>query len=115
MGKIAELVGKRIKQYRTAKGISQEELAHRADMHASHLGQIERAEKSPTVDSLEKIVNALDITFEELFSFENMPSFVEEPLIEKVVSHLKAMSREEQNDVLKVIRILSAWKEKSKE
>ena len=74
MSKIAGLVGNRIRQYRTAKGISQEELSLRSNMHASHLGQIERGEKSATLDSIEKIVNALDITFEDLFSFKSVPT-----------------------------------------
>lgn len=112
MSKVAELVGSRIREYRAKKGLSQEELAHRADLHTAHLGQIERGEKSPTLDSLEKIVNALGITFEELFSFESVPSAVKEPLIEKIVSYLKPMSSEEQNDVLKVVKILSAWRDK---
>lgn len=113
MGKIAEIIGNRIRQYRTAKGLSQEELSHRSNMHASHLGQIERGEKSPTVDSLEKIVKALGITFEELFSFESIPSALEDPLIEKIVSYLKTMTPHEQNDVLKVIKMFIRWKNKA--
>lgn len=112
MSKIAELVGHRIREYRAKKGLSQEELAHRADLHTAHLGQIERGEKSPTLDSLEKVVNALGITFEELFSFESTPSTATEPLIEKIVSYLKPMSNEEQNDVLKVVKLLSSWKKR---
>ena len=112
MGKIAVLVGNRIRIFRAAKGMSQEELAHLADMHASHLGQIERGNKSPTVDSLEKIVNALGITFEELFSFDAAPLVTDEPNIGKIESYLKTMSPDEQNDVLKMIRMLMSWKDK---
>lgn len=114
MGKIVELVGSRIREYRKGKGLSQEELAHRAELHTAHLGRIERGEKNPTLESIEKIVNALGITFEELFSFEDIPSTSEKPIIEKIVSYLMPMSDEEQNDTLKLVRILSEWKDRTK-
>lgn len=114
MSKIAELIGQRIRQYRTAKGISQEELSLRSNLHASHLGQIERGEKSATLDSIEKIVNALEITFEDLFNFKSVPSNIDEPSIERITSYLKIMNSEEQNDVLKVVKMLNRWKNKVK-
>jgi transcriptional regulator with XRE-family HTH domain len=113
MSKISELIGQRIRQYRAAKGINQEEMAHRSNMHTSHLGQIERGEKSATLDSLEKIVDALDITFEELFSFDRIPPNIDAPLIEKIVSYLRIMTPDEQNDVLRVVKILIRWKNAS--
>lgn len=113
MSEIAEIIGQRIREYRTAKGISQEELSHRSNMHTSHLGQLERGEKSATLDSVEKIVDALDITFEELFSFDRVPSDIDEPLIERIVSYLRIMTSAEQNDVLRVVKILIRWKDKA--
>jgi len=83
-------------------------------MHASHLGQIERAEKSPTVDSLEKIVNALGITFEDLFAFKRTPSSISETSAEKILSYLNIMTTDEQNDMLKVVKMFSKWKNKAK-
>jgi transcriptional regulator with XRE-family HTH domain len=111
MSKIAELVGRKIREYRTSKGLSQEELAHRAGLHTAHLGQIERGEKSPTIDSLDKIVAALGITFEELFSFEYAPvEEAKETITDKVVSCLNTMSISEQKDIYKTIKLLMKWK-----
>lgn len=106
---IAKIIGKRIWQYRNECGISQEELALRADMHASHIGQFERGQKSPSIESIEKIVNALDITFAEFFSFDIAPAVQDDALISKIISYLKAMSKEEQHNTLKVVKILSGW------
>lgn len=69
MSDIAKIVGIRIRDLRNEKGWSQEELAHRAGTHPSHLGRLERGEKSATLDSIEKVINALDITFEDLFKY----------------------------------------------
>ena len=110
MESIAKQVGQRIKELRNLKQLSQEELAHRANMHASHIGQIERGEKSPTIDSLEKIVNALDISLKELFSFDYVPSIVEDNFTEKIGSYLIKLNESQKHDVLKIVRILSEWK-----
>lgn len=113
MSKIAELVGGKIREYRTSKGLSQEELAHRAGLHTAHLGQIERGEKSPTIDSIDKIVTALGITFEELFSFGQSPAADKrESIKEKVVSCLNTLSDSEQKDMYKTIKLLIKWKKK---
>lgn len=110
----AKIVGNRIREFRASLSISQEELAHRASMHAAHIGQIERGDKSPTIDSLVKIVDALEITLAELFDFKTKPKNIEDPIIEKITSYVKVMDSEEQLDVYKTIKMLARWKEKSK-
>ncbi|WP_432665722.1 helix-turn-helix transcriptional regulator [Wukongibacter baidiensis] len=69
MSDLSKIIGKRIKSLRKDKGFSQEELAHLANINRSFMGEIERGEKSPTLGSLEKITNALEISFEELFRY----------------------------------------------
>lgn len=60
MTQLTHLVGKRIRDMRTQKNISQEELALLADISRAHIGRIERGAKSPTVDTVERIAKALD-------------------------------------------------------
>ena len=48
-------------------GISQEELASRADVHRTYIGMIERAEKNITLENIEKICKALGLTVSEFF------------------------------------------------
>jgi transcriptional regulator with XRE-family HTH domain len=60
--------GNSIRKLRKEKGISQEELAHRADLHRTYIGMIERAEKNITLLNIEKIAKALDVKITELFS-----------------------------------------------
>lgn len=47
-------LGQRIRAERTARKMTQEELAERADLHPTYIGQVERGEKSLTIASLEK-------------------------------------------------------------
>ncbi|MEN8702776.1 MAG: helix-turn-helix transcriptional regulator [Polaribacter sp.] len=60
--------GNSIRKLRKEKGISQEELAHRAYLHRTYIGMIERAEKNITLLNIEKIAKALDVNITELFS-----------------------------------------------
>lgn len=55
-----------IRKLREEKGWSQEELAHRADLHFTYISQIERGLKSPTLRSLGQIADALEISLSSL-------------------------------------------------
>ncbi len=52
-------VGEIIKQARLAKGLNLRELAAESGVSASHLGRIERGERSPSIDILKKIAKPL--------------------------------------------------------
>jgi len=58
--------GERVREIRKEKGLSQEELAHKADLHRTYIGMIERAEKNITLINIEKIANALEVDIKEL-------------------------------------------------
>ena len=70
MKETAVKVGRRIRYFRTAQGLSQEKLALEAGINPTFLGHLERGLKSPTVDTLTKITDALGITLSELMYFE---------------------------------------------
>ena len=67
MSDIAKIIGQRIRNYRTQKGLSQEKLAELAGCHPTYIGQLERGEKTATLESVEKIASAMDISLSELF------------------------------------------------
>lgn len=60
--------GKRVKEIRTLRGLSQEQLANVANVHRTYIGMIERAEKNITLMNIEKIANALNIPITELLN-----------------------------------------------
>jgi len=59
--------GERVRSLRKERGISQEELSFRAELHRTYIGMIERAEKNITLINIEKIAKALDVEIKELF------------------------------------------------
>ncbi len=62
------LIGKRIAEIRKSQHVSQMELAEMTDLSISYISHIETARKKPSVESLLKIVNALNVTMDELLS-----------------------------------------------
>jgi transcriptional regulator with XRE-family HTH domain len=67
MERIASVFGKKVRELRTSKGISQESLAELCGMHRTYLGGIERGERNPSLENIERISKALGITMAELF------------------------------------------------
>jgi transcriptional regulator with XRE-family HTH domain len=66
--KILVAFGDRVRELRKEKGLSQEELSFKADLHRTYIGMIERAEKNITLTNIEKIANALDVQPSELLT-----------------------------------------------
>jgi transcriptional regulator with XRE-family HTH domain len=56
----------RIKELRDRKGISQEELAHRAGLSRTGMGFLETGKRWPRLDTLMKVADGLNITVDEL-------------------------------------------------
>ena len=67
MSEIAKSIGQRIRNYRTKQGLSQEKLAELSGCHPTYIGQLERGEKNATLESIEKIAAALNISLSKLF------------------------------------------------
>lgn len=61
-----EQVGKRIRQERNKLKITQEKLAEFAGLTESYIGQIERGNKNPSLESLINISNVLGVTVDYL-------------------------------------------------
>ena len=67
MREIAKAVGQRIRSYRISQGLSQERLAELSGCHPTYVGQLERGEKNATLESIERIALALNVSLSTLF------------------------------------------------
>jgi transcriptional regulator with XRE-family HTH domain len=59
-GDLQRTLGRRLRDYRKARGLSQEELAELLDVHRTYLGGVERGERNLTLKSVERIAGRLD-------------------------------------------------------
>jgi transcriptional regulator with XRE-family HTH domain len=53
------VVGKNVRAAREAVGLSQEELAHRAEVHVTYLSGVENGRRNPTIMVVGRIAAAL--------------------------------------------------------
>lgn len=81
-----ELLGLRIKEFRENRKLTQDKLAEMVGIDPKHLSRIENGRNYPSLETLEKILDNLDVTYEEIFNFKHLVS--KEELIRKINSKL---------------------------
>lgn len=63
---VRERIGLNLQRLRRERGLSQEELAHRANIHQTYLSGVEQGERNPSVNVLQRVAEALGIDIGEL-------------------------------------------------
>ncbi|MCA0755343.1 helix-turn-helix domain-containing protein [Paenibacillus sp. N4] len=115
MSGIAARIGENIRQLRKRRGLSQEQLALRAEINPSYMGQVERGEKNPTIDVLGKIALALQMPIEQIvgvISEADSPGAAEEAgYLDKIAHQLNGLSLKEQEAVYKFVKQLVQFRE----
>lgn len=69
MADIKTEFGKHLRNLREKAGLTQEELADKANMHFTYIGQIERGLRNPSLINLHKLAKALKINAGNLLPF----------------------------------------------
>lgn len=108
------LIGKRIKSYRDILGFKQWEVAEKAGLNQSYVGQIERGLRDPSMKALCKIAYALNIDLSDLIKDD----LTKEDLVQKEIARLvKGWPIKQQEAILDILRgldqlrfsLLSDW------
>lgn len=61
-----EILASNLRRLRQSQGLSQDQLAHLAGVHRTYVGAVERCEKNISIDSMEKLANALGCSLTDL-------------------------------------------------
>lgn len=96
---IKKELGKRIKKLRVLKGYTQEKLSEMANISQKALSSIEIGENFVTAETLDKLINALETTAEELFATNKEKDSKE--LIQKINQNLATIGND--SDRLEII------------
>ena len=110
MSDITKALGRRIRNYRVAKGLSQEKLAELAGCHATYIGQIERGEKNATIESIEKISAALNISLSKLFEKLDLQEDGAHSIPLECYELLSAKTKEEQEHLYRILIEMDKYK-----
>lgn len=97
-------IGERIHILRVQQGLSQEQLALRAEITTTYLGQIERNLKNPTFKVIEQICNALHISLSAFFDMPSPSADTPDSLSVQILAQLRALSDKEKKVILQIIK-----------
>lgn len=64
---IVKVFGTNVRKYRTAKGLSQEKFADLCGLHRTYISDIERFQRSISLENIQRIATALEIETYKLF------------------------------------------------
>ena len=99
-------VAKRVCEVRKARGLTQEELAAKADVSPTHISVLERGVKLPNLDTFIAIANALDVSADYLL--QDVVYRSEEHQSNELTSRLMELPEETRK---RIIRALNAFLE----
>ena len=112
MSDIAKVIGQRIRNYRTTAGLSQEKLAELSGCHPTYIGQLERGEKNATIESIEKIASALNVSLSKLFEQLGGHSTGGRNIPLECYEFLSAKTQDEQEQLFNILREMDKYKAK---
>ena len=71
MSDLREKFGRRLRELRSSRGLTQEQLSEKAKLSVDFLSLIERGRNAPSFENLEAIARALDVSVADLFDFSS--------------------------------------------
>lgn len=96
--------GKRIKELREKNKYSQEQLAEKINMEARHISRIETGNSFTTIENIDKLAKALNVTMSELFNFQHKQN---RTIIEKdLINFIKIAETSELEQIYKIIHCI---------
>ncbi|MGI6216135.1 MAG: helix-turn-helix domain-containing protein [Coriobacteriales bacterium] len=111
MSDLTLALGRRLRSFRVAKGMSQEKLAQKSGLHPTYIGQVERGEKNITVDTLAKIASGLDIELVDVFEYLDPTSDHERSRMAKCYDLMLSRSEKEREILTKIIYMFIEMKD----
>lgn len=104
---VRKFLGQRLRALRKQHGLSQERLGERAGLSGKFIGEVERGEKSISVDSLYHVSVALDIPMRELTDVRaEKPAAVTSEDAEKIFALVS--NRRRPDDIRRAYKVLQA-------
>lgn len=101
MSELKKLLGKRIKEIRVERNLTQEDLSELTEIGASSISKIESGHFHPTDENLERIAKALNVEPYKLYMFNHQKDTKE--LLKDIQTMLNQATDEEIKLVYKVL------------
>lgn len=104
-----QLFGKRIREERQKWNLTLEQLAEKCDISSNFLGQLERGKNVPSLKSLIRIANVLEVSIDGLL-FENLEKISSQNYfskqVEDITKDFDTTQKQTVIDILKLLKML---------
>ncbi len=107
MGRLKKLVGLRIKEIRTKRGLTQEQLSVKTGIALSTICRLENGVNMPREENLEELSKVLDVGIDAFFKFEHYEGDRNSKIV-KICDMLNKLNDNEITIVQKIIISLLA-------
>lgn len=114
MSDLSKVIGQRLRSYRLQAGLSQEQVADLARCHPTYIGQVERGEKNATLESIEKISNALNVPLSTLFDKIETTDDFDSNIPLQCYNLLLAKGKQDQENLFNVLLSIEQYKLEAK-
>lgn len=108
MSELIKIICANIRDVRKNKGLTQEELAEKCDLHTSYLAGVERGERNITIQTLEKIAQGLEISPVDLLKVEQLnidnQYFNKQGKLQLLMNIANEFNEEEISRIINVVR-----------
>ena len=104
-------LGDRLRELRRSRALSQEQVAHIAEITTAYLGQVERGTKNITVHTLEKVCTALNVTLPEFFSTVKKQDKSIDEINNQILHQLHGRTESEKQAILRLIKLVFSIQE----
>ncbi|MBR0278147.1 MAG: helix-turn-helix transcriptional regulator [Clostridia bacterium] len=105
-----ELLGKNIREQRKIKKYTLEQLAEKLDVSTTFIGQIERAKGIPSLETLIKIANVLEVSIDSLLFGDLNNKAGNNHFTKKIAELTETFTTKEKELLLKNIEIINEFK-----
>lgn len=103
---VRKILGQRLRALRKQRGLSQERLGERAGLSGKFIGEVERGEKSISMDSLYRVSVALEVLLRDLTDVRDKHTPIPSEDAERIFALVSGRRRVE--DVRKAYNVLRA-------
>ena len=104
MRKIRDILAENLKKNRRLRGLTQEQLAEKADVSSHYVAMVETRKTFPKPEMLERFAKTLGIEPYQLFAVENDPNEPNERLYKKIVAEMKHMALDIKQSIKETVR-----------
>jgi len=107
-----QLFGKKIREERLKRNLTLEQLSEKCDISSNFLGQLERGKNVPSLKSLIRIANVLEVSIDDLL-FENLEKINSQNYFSKQIQDItKDFDTTQKQTVINLLKLLETLVDK---